>query len=54
MMRTPELAKFHKDRDQLPRYPPANTPGIRRIMFAIEDIDTIVARIRAREAELIG
>ena len=31
-----------------------NTLGIRRIMFAVEDIDAVVARIRAHGAELIG
>ena len=33
---------------------PVNTLGIRRIMFAIEDIDDTVARLRARGAELVG
>jgi predicted enzyme related to lactoylglutathione lyase len=31
-----------------------NTLGIRRIMFAVEDIEDVVARLRARGAELIG
>ena len=31
-----------------------NTPGIRRPSFAVEDIDGVVARLRARSAELVG
>jgi catechol 2,3-dioxygenase-like lactoylglutathione lyase family enzyme len=61
MLRTPdgdgrlELSKFHSppaqggDRDA-----PANTPGIRHISFAVEDIDGIVAGLRARGTELVG
>ena len=33
---------------------PVNKLGIRRIMFAIEEIDVVVARMRASGAELIG
>lgn len=33
---------------------PANTLGIRRIMFAVEDIDAVVAGLRARGVELVG
>jgi hypothetical protein len=33
---------------------PVNTLGIRRIMFAVDDIDAVVARMRAHGAELIG
>jgi predicted enzyme related to lactoylglutathione lyase len=32
---------------------PANAPGIRRIMFAVEDIDDVVARLRTHGAELV-
>jgi catechol 2,3-dioxygenase-like lactoylglutathione lyase family enzyme len=61
MMRTPdghsrlELTKFHT--------PPAartgpnaqvNALGIGRIMFAVEDIDDVVARLQAHGAELVG
>jgi catechol 2,3-dioxygenase-like lactoylglutathione lyase family enzyme len=62
MMRTPdghgrvELAKFHTPpavRAE-PASAPANTLGIRRIMFAVEDIDDVVARLRGRGAELVG
>jgi predicted enzyme related to lactoylglutathione lyase len=31
-----------------------NTLGIRRIMFAVDDIDDVLARLRAHGAELIG
>ena len=33
---------------------PVNTLGIRRIMFAVDDIDDVVARLRAHGAELVG
>lgn len=61
MLRTPdgqgiELDKFHTP--EAIRYGPADAPvntlGIRRIMFAVDDIDTVVARILAHGAELIG
>jgi len=31
-----------------------NTLGIRRIMFAVDDIEDVLARLRAHGAELIG
>jgi predicted enzyme related to lactoylglutathione lyase len=31
-----------------------NTLGIRRIMFAVEDLDDVLARLRSHGAELIG
>ncbi len=61
MLQTPdghgrvELAKFHSP--QTPgakQNPAANTPGIRHITFAVEDIDAVVAGLRTRGAELIG
>jgi predicted enzyme related to lactoylglutathione lyase len=33
---------------------PANTLGIRRVMFAVDTIDDVVARLRAHGAELMG
>jgi catechol 2,3-dioxygenase-like lactoylglutathione lyase family enzyme len=61
MMRTPdgqgvELDKFHTPTAIRfgPVDMPVNTLGIRRIMFAVDDIDNIVARIQAQGAELIG
>ena len=61
MMRTPdgqgiELDKFHTPNAIRfgPADAPVNTLGIRRIMFTVDDIDAVVARLRARGAELIG
>jgi catechol 2,3-dioxygenase-like lactoylglutathione lyase family enzyme len=62
MMRTPdrhgrlELSKFHRPAavSAEPKNAPPNTLGIRRIMFAVEDIDDVLARLRARGAELVG
>jgi catechol 2,3-dioxygenase-like lactoylglutathione lyase family enzyme len=36
------------------RHAPANTLGIRRIAFAVDDIDAAVAGLRARGTELVG
>jgi len=61
MMRTPdghgrvELSKFHSPpavRAE-PEDAPANALGIRRIMFAVEDIDDVVSRLRSHGAELL-
>ncbi len=63
MMRTPdghgrvELTKFHSPPaiSSEPQNAPANTLGIRRIMFAVDDIDNVVARLRTHHgAELLG
>jgi catechol 2,3-dioxygenase-like lactoylglutathione lyase family enzyme len=62
MLRTPdghgrvELARFHTPEaiSAEPRNAPANTLGIRRIMFAVDDIDDVVARLRTHGAELVG
>jgi catechol 2,3-dioxygenase-like lactoylglutathione lyase family enzyme len=62
MLRTPdghgrvELSKFHTPpaiRAE-PQNAPSNTLGIRRIMFAVDDIDDVVARLLATGAELVG
>ncbi|MCO1657981.1 VOC family protein [Pseudonocardia humida] len=62
MLRTPdghgrvELARFHAPaaiRSE-PVDAPANTLGIRRIMFAVDDVEDVVARLRAHGAELVG
>ena len=37
-----------------PAIAPANTLGLRSIMFAVDDIDASVAALRARGAELVG
>jgi len=50
-----ELAKFHAPSTQGGnRHAPANAPGIRHVAFAVEDIDAVVAGLRARGAELVG
>jgi catechol 2,3-dioxygenase-like lactoylglutathione lyase family enzyme len=36
------------------RHAQANTPGIRHVAFAVDDIDAVVARLRAHGAELVG
>jgi catechol 2,3-dioxygenase-like lactoylglutathione lyase family enzyme len=61
MMETPdghgrlELAKFHAPAGPRgDRHAPANAPGIRHVTFAVEDIDAVVARLRARGTELVG
>jgi catechol 2,3-dioxygenase-like lactoylglutathione lyase family enzyme len=36
------------------QHAPANTPGLRHITFAVEDIDAIVVGLRARGGELVG
>jgi catechol 2,3-dioxygenase-like lactoylglutathione lyase family enzyme len=33
---------------------PANASGIRHVAFAVEDVDGVLARLRARGAELVG
>ena len=50
-----ELAKFHsppRQGDDLPA--PANALGIRHISFLVEDIDAVIAGLRARGTELVG
>ncbi len=62
MLRTPdghgrvELSKFHTPPavSAEPENAPANTLGIRRIMFAVDDVDDVVARVRSHGAELVG
>jgi catechol 2,3-dioxygenase-like lactoylglutathione lyase family enzyme len=50
-----ELTKFHAPSGRGgDRQAPANTPGIRHLTFAVDDIDAVVARLRARGTELVG
>ena len=51
-----ELAMFHTPKPIRPEPSdaPANTLGIRRVMFAVDDIDDVVTRLRAHGAELVG
>ena len=62
VLRTPdgqgriELDKFHTPAAISigPEHVPVNALGIRRIMFAVDDLDDVVARLRAHGAELVG
>ena len=62
MMRTPdghsrvELTRFHTPPAVRsgPDSAPPNTLGIGRIMFAVDDLDDVVARLRSHGAELVG
>ena len=62
MMRTPdghsklELTKYHTPAavGAKPANPPPNTVGLHRVMFAVDDIDDTVARLRTHSAELLG
>ena len=50
-----ELTKFHNPvATTAEPNAPANTLGLRRIMFAVEDIEDIVADLRARGFDLVG
>ena len=50
-----ELTKFHAPSGRGgDRHALANTPGIRHVAFAVDDIDALVASLRARGAELVG
>jgi len=50
-----ELIKFHAPTSPAgDRHAPANAPGIRHLTFAVDDIDPVLARLRARGAELVG
>ena len=50
-----ELTEFHAPSGRGgDRHAPANTPGIRHVAFAVDDIDAVVASLRAGGAELIG
>jgi catechol 2,3-dioxygenase-like lactoylglutathione lyase family enzyme len=50
-----ELIKFHAPPGRGgDRHARANAPGIRDLAFAVDHIDAVVARCRARGAELVG
>lgn len=50
-----ELTRFHTPTYEGDNRPaPSNAPGFRHLSFAVEDIDAVVARLRARGAELVG
>jgi catechol 2,3-dioxygenase-like lactoylglutathione lyase family enzyme len=62
MMRTPdghgrvELTKFNAPAAIRvePKNAPVNTFGIRRIMFAVDNVDDVLARLRTHGAEPLG
>ena len=62
MMRTPdghsklELMRYQRPAviTPEPQDAPANTLGIRRLMFAVDDIEDTIARLRPHGAELVG
>lgn len=62
MMKTPdgsgrvELTKFRNPKlvEAEPAIAPLNVLGLRQIMFAVEDIDDTMARLRDQGAELAG
>ena len=51
-----ELTKFFEPPPirPSPEGAPVNTLGLRRVMFAFDDLDDVLARLRARGAELVG
>ena len=62
MMRIPdapgrlELAKYHTPEaiTPEPEITPANTLGLHRVMFAVDDIEDVIARLRTHGADLVG
>ncbi|WP_432841031.1 VOC family protein [Dactylosporangium sp. CA-092794] len=62
MMRIPggpgrlELAKYHNPAAITadPELTPPNTLGLHRVMFAVDDIEDTLARLRTHGAELVG
>ncbi len=61
MMRTPdghsrlELSKFQKPTATSAKpTTPVNTVGFHRIMFAVEDLDDVLARLKPHGAEVVG
>ena len=62
MMRIPdapgrlELSKYHTPEAITPKpeIAPANTLGLHRVMFAVDDIEDTLARLRPHGAELVG
>ena len=61
MLRTPdrnsrlELSRFHTPpATTVEPNPPVNRLGMGRIMFAVDDIDAVLARLQAHGVELVG
>jgi catechol 2,3-dioxygenase-like lactoylglutathione lyase family enzyme len=61
MMQTPdghgklELMRYHRPAmiTPEPKVPPINTLGLHRVMYAVDDVDDTVARLRAHGGELV-
>ncbi len=49
-----ELTKFHAPHAVEAGSTAPNTLGLRRLMFAVDDIDEVVSRMQAHGAELVG
>ena len=61
MLRTPdghskiELARYQRPEAVRPESEvPVNTVGMRRIMFAVEDVDAVVDRLRTHGGDVVG
>jgi catechol 2,3-dioxygenase-like lactoylglutathione lyase family enzyme len=60
MMRTPdglgrlELTRYHSPAALAAQPPAPNTLGLHRVMFAVDDIDETLARLRPHGAEILG
>lgn len=62
MLRTPdghgrlELSRYRSPEasEMSPRNPPHNIIGMHRVMFAVDDLDDTIARLRTHGAELLG
>jgi catechol 2,3-dioxygenase-like lactoylglutathione lyase family enzyme len=62
MMRTPdghgglELTRYRRPAaiSAEPESAPANTVGLRNVMFAVDDIEEVLGRLRSHGAELVG
>ena len=50
------MAKYHTPKAIVPEpeIAPANTLGLHRVMFAVDDIEDTLARLRPHGAELVG
>jgi catechol 2,3-dioxygenase-like lactoylglutathione lyase family enzyme len=51
-----ELTEYHQPTaiSAAPKLPPSNTLGLHRVMFAVDDLEDTVARLRTHGAELVG
>lgn len=49
-----ELTKYHAPAPIASDPPPPNTIGLHRVMFAVDDIEDTIARLRPHGAELLG